>query len=322
MVYIDEPVISSFFIGEIGWFLQRYQSFFRYLKVHKYPDHKFLIMTNPAYHTFIKDFVDYTIDLPKEFKELKLDQDCYEAVFPGASPGALTPAGIYSNLIEYIRNFYNKEKAIEVWAPRGPNRAIDYTPQLFAKYESAKQTFERPVITVFPRARVRAAQRNVPEYVWKELVDKLVNSFLVVLAGTPNGACLGDYDDLRVKNLIRYEEKDKTEQIIGYLNNSVCSISSQSGGTHISLLSDCPSYIIGHEKERHTVLENRYHTPTSFRYVTDYRSIDADTILQDVAGFLKAMEDYNKKEKESNPDFGKTIENDQTLLKSLQNESK
>jgi len=314
--YLDEQTVVSFFVGEIGWFLQRYQAFFRSLKVNQYPNHKFILLMNKAYHIFVKDFVSHTIDLPQSFKDLKLDQDCYEAVLPGTPAGGLAPAGIYSNLIEYARNFYNPEKAIEMWPPRGCNRSIDHQPQLFARYEGDKQIFDKPVITIFPRTRVRASQRNVPEFVWKELVDTLVNSFLVVLAGTPEGACLHDYDDPRVQNLIMYDGADKTDQIIGYLSNSVMSISSQSGGTHISLLSGCPSYIIGHEKDRHTLYENRHKVPTSFRYVSDYRLIDVPTIIQDISGFLKAMEDY-KQQNMTTDDYASIIDDSKQQLNDM-----
>jgi len=314
--YLDEPTVVSFFIGELGWFLQRYQAYFRSLKLNKYPDHKFVFMMNKGLHIFVKDFASYVIDLPNDFKNLQLDQDGYEAVLPGTPAGGLTPAGIYSNLIEYIRHFYNKDKAVEIWSPRSCSRIMDFKQQLFARYGSDKHTFDRPVITVFPRARVRASNRNVPEYVWKELVDQLVGNFLVVLAGTPDGSCLADYKDNRVQNMISYEGEDRTEQILKYLNNSLLSISSQSGGTHISLLCGCPSYIIGHEKDRHTVYENRHNVPTSFRYVSDYRLIDAQTIINDIAGFLKEMEKY-KLRNISTEDFDSIIEEDKQKLKNI-----
>jgi len=57
----------------------------------------------------------------------------------------------------------------------------------------------------------------------------------------------------------------------------------------MSLLSGANSYIIGHEKERHCVEENRLNVPTSFRYIQDYRSIDSDTILSDVNEFLRRL---------------------------------
>jgi ADP-heptose:LPS heptosyltransferase len=195
-----------------------------------------------------------------------------------------------------MRHFYNPEKAIEMFPPRGCSDFIEYTQQIFCKYTSSKlYKADKPYITVFPRARARASQRNVPIFIWYELIEKLRQQFMVVLAGTPGGACLVDYEEEDVVNMISYNEKDKTEKIIAYLNSSVCSISSQSGGTHISLLSGCPSYIIGHEKERHAIKENRIATPVSFRYTPDYRMIDADTILSDLNDFLKLIskEDYD-----------------------------
>lgn len=289
-LYIDEPCVVSFFCGEFGWYLQRFQAFMRHQKQEVYPNHKFILFMNPHLHVFVNDFVSYTIDLPKDFYSYQLEGDGYEAVFPSSPAGSYTPPSVYKNIIKYCRNFYNVEKAVELWPPRGCNMILETHPQLFAKYSGNRLNLNRPIITVFPRHRDRAANRNVPVYVWKKLVDTLKNHFLVVLAGTPKGACLQDYEDPNVINLIKYNELDKTDQVITYLTNSVCSISSQSGGTHISLLCDCPSYVIGHQKQRHTCDENRYKTPTSFRYLADYRAISADVILNDVAGFLQALE--------------------------------
>ncbi len=288
--YLDEPCVVSFHIGELGWLLQRGVSRLRYLKFHKYQDRKFIIFMNPAFHVFVQDFIYVTIDLPEWFYELNLEKDCYESPLPDSPPGSLTPPDVYARLIEYFRQFYNKDKAIELWPPRGCNPIIDKRVQIFTRYTSdtLEQT-DKPIISVFPRHRKRASNRNVPSFVWKELVDKLVEDFIVVLGGTPDGACLTDYDHPNVINLIRYDGSDKMERIIHYLNNSVCSISSQSGLTHVSLLSGCPTYIIGHEKRRHAEDENRLGVPVSFRYVYDYRAIDADTILHDVANFLDVL---------------------------------
>jgi len=83
--------------------------------------------------------------------------------------------------------------------------------------------------------------------------------------------------------------------------------------THISLLSKCPSYIIGHEKIRHTVELNRFNIPTSFRYVTDYRAIDADTIVSDLQQFINVLINIGNK----NPSFEEVIKEDTSKLKEL-----
>lgn len=218
---------------------------------------------------------------------------------PNLPAGSLTPPEVYADLIRYMRNFYNLNKAVEIFPPRGCTDYIDYTQQIFVKYTSNETfTFDKPCITIFPRARSRAAQRNVPKFVWLELVEKLRHSVKVILAGTPNGACLADYEAENVINMINYNGEDKTEKIIAYLNSSDLSISSQSGGTHISLLAGCPSYIIGHEKQRHAVKENRLGTPVSFRYIPDYRMIDADTIIKDISDFANKLPKKEEKKYE------------------------
>ncbi len=289
-IYFDEPVVVSFAAMEIGWFLQYHQSYLRMLKKEKYPDHKFIIFCPLDWFVFVKDFCALGIDLPDWFYDLGLERDCFESPLPESPAGSLTPPKVYSDLIEYFRQFYNVDKAIEVWPPRGCNQYAKSRLQLFCKYVSEPIENDRPFITIFPRHRERAASRNVPTSVWLGVVENLKQVFTVVLAGTSNGACLGDYKDNNVINLINYEEEDKTDKVIQYLNSSVCSISSQSGGTHISLLSGCPSYIIGHEEHRHTKELNRLDTPTTFRSVPgDYRAISADMILNDVSNFLSTL---------------------------------
>ena len=300
-LYIDEPCVVSFHIGEFGWFLQDWQGYLRYLKNTKYQNRKFILFTNPDLHCLVKDFIAYTIDLPEWFYDLKLDTDCYEAVLPNSEAGSLTPPDVYSGLITYFRQFYNNEKAIEIFPPRGCNRWMDSQPQSFIKFkgEVTINLPEIPIMVVFPRGRTRAAERNVPEFVWKELVDELKKTFIVVLGGTPSGSFLSDYpEDDRLINLISYKGEDKLELLISYLNSALCSISSQSGPTHLSLLSGCNCYIIGHEKERHTVYANRLGVPTSFRYVTDYRAIDAQTIISDIKNFMEALLNHAQQKKE------------------------
>ena len=292
-LYIDEPIVVSMFFGEVGWGLQRWFSHLRYLKHEVYPDHKFVVFTDISMHIFMDDFITYTISLPEWFYKLKLERDSYEAVSLSAPPGSLTDSTLYKKLIEYMREFYNVEKAIEVFPPRGCNLWIDKSIQIFCKIKTKQPLFifDRYIIVVFPRKRDRASNRNVPEFIWYAAVEELKKNFLIVLAGTPNGACLVDYKDENVINLINYDKEDKTDLVVRYLNSAVCSISSQSGGTHISLLCGCPSYIIGHEKERHSEIENRLNVPSSFRYVYDYRAIDANTIVSDVINFIKIMDD-------------------------------
>jgi hypothetical protein len=246
-------------------------------------------MMNMQFYPIVNDFVAYTIDLPKEFYELGLETDCYEAPLPGSPPGSLTPPDVYAKLIDYLRQFYNKDKAIEIWPPRGYSTWIDHQPHVFVKYRSIDFEPHFPIVTVFPRCRSRASNRNVPAYIWEELVNELKSHFFVVLGGTPSGSALADYEDSNVLNLIRYNEPDKMEKLIHYLTYSAFSISSQSGPTHLSLLCGTPSYIIGHEKIRHSVIDNRFKAPVSFRTVGDYRCIDVTTIKNDIENFINIL---------------------------------
>ena len=300
------------------WFIQRWQSYLRWLKKEKYPNHKFILLTNIQLHALVNDFVAYTVDLPKEFYALGLETDCYEAPLPGV--GGFTPPEIYRDIIVFLRRFYGGNGNIEIWPPRGSSMWVENQPQIFAGYKSTEKiSSDKPILTIFPRGRTRAAERNVPQYVWKEVVDKLKDSFIIVLGGTPSGSALADYEDKNVINLISYASDDKLEKIMTYLNSSELSVSSQSGPTHLSLACGTPSYIIGHEKSRHTGRENRWNTPTSFRTVQDYRAIDANTIIADIFQFITALHSKQKVAKPTEQEFDKVLLDGATML---QNEIK
>lgn len=315
-LYIDDPVVASFFIGELGWLVQRWQGYLRYLQDAVYPDHKFIIFMNTSFYPIVNDFVNFTVSLPKEWSSLNLETDCYEAPPAESPPGSLTPPNVYAALIEYCRTFYNVEKAVEMWPPRGYSTWVDKKPQKFARYSSDQIQKSKDIICVLPRARTRAPHRNVPEHVWRETVDFLKQNFTVVLGGTPGGACLADYKDPNVINLISYAEDDKLEKLMQYMCNAACTISSQSGPTHVGLLCNSPSLIIGHERTRHAITDNRFKAPVSFRYVADYRAIDAQTIVSDLFAFFDAI---RNKHKEHNKDIPveNVLENDTKLMKEL-----
>jgi|GEM_PF-7135196 len=295
-IYLDERCIVSFSISEFGWFLGRWAGHLRYLKHNIYKDDKFILFTDLDYHPFVEDFITYTIELPEWFYKTPLDRDCYEAPVIGSPPGSLTPPKVYEKLIEYMRGFYNYKKAIEIWPPRGCNPFVSFVPQVYRKLKASKVESDRPIVVVYPRKRARAAERNVPEFVWKEVVDALTEDFKVVLVGTPNGSALVGYIGPNIVNLIDYNEEDKMDKILSYFNSAICSVGSQSGLTYVSLQTDCPSYIIGHEKKRHAVDENRFNTPVSFRVVHDYRAIDSQTILSDIAEMLNVLKQEKEKE--------------------------
>ena len=291
-LYFDEPTVVSFAISEFGWFLQYMQGYLRYLKHKVYPNHKFILFSSTQYHVLVKDFISHTIQLPPWFGELGLEPDCYESVLPGSPPGSLTPPRVYADLLQYFRQFYDTSKSVEVFMPRGYSTFIMNKPQIFTRYTSdqdLRKQFKKPIIVVFPRARARAPQRNIPEHIWREFVLRLSQNRTVVLGGIPGGACLEDLEGNNIINMIKYEGEDKLDKTMEYLCNAEMCVSSQSGPTHLGLLCSTPSYIAGHEEKRHCVKENRLNTFCTFRYLTDYRAIDADTMFSDMDEFIARL---------------------------------
>lgn len=310
--FCDEKCVVSFWIGETEHFLQHYQAMLRFLKLEEYKEHEFLVMSDAGLFPFMEDFLSYHIELPEWFTKLKLNKDCSEAVTPNSPVGSLTNPTIYSKLLNDFRQFYNRDKAVEIWPSRGATILHSNNAQqvffAYPQFKKDKVVLDKPIITLFPEKKRNAESLNVPERVWEELLLELVKDYMVVVTGTEENSFLVNASGDGIINLIEnISSIDRTKAVFKYLNSSILSISSQGGGTNLALVSEpkVPLYIIGHEKEKYTVTYNRFNRPTCFRYVSDYRVINTTTLLSDIKGFQERLllADYKIEDSDSNEEF-------------------
>jgi hypothetical protein len=175
----------------------------------------------------------------------------------------------------------------------------------------AREFGDVPLIVIFPRRRRgKFRGRNIPRRQWQVIASALCESIsdcLVVALGSAGGA----WPDLRVesdrfRNLVGWDDHRTLDMMVALCNTgqAVAAVGNQSGTVKMTLLCDTPTYIFGHERERHTVEENWADTPVGFWEVssrigirprgdrkanlTGYRLGDLDAMIKEMLTFVIA----------------------------------
>jgi hypothetical protein len=290
-------------IGELGWALSRWYGYCRFRRFTEFRNLRSLAIDYDWRYPLYSDFIDEFIPLPSWVSELGWEQDCYELVPPDAHPGAVTPPSAYANILADCANLYDRKVTWTVRPPRGCNFFIQFKcRQMWKPLEPSEkaQTYvdsllynsNKDVVVVSARGRERSADRNVPEFVWGELINAMVSyGFTVVITGTPHGSFLTKKIGRNIINVISTVGVDGLDILIAFMKRAKFSVTSQSGPTHISLHCETPSYIVGHEATRHSMDENYLKTPVMFRTVPNniYTSITAKPMFEDIVAFNQQM---------------------------------
>lgn len=288
------------FLGEVGWCLSRWQGFCRYRVEQEFKDKHIIVASYPGRRPFYQDFAHDFIDLPRWLLDKHYEVDCYEAVDISSKD--------YGDLLRYFESFYDKSETLTIRTPRGCNYILPQLRQqkIIKLLGSGKACEKRDAllngtkdyIFVSARGRTRAAQRNWPEQNWEQLVSRLLTEYRdykIIIAGAPSGSFLKNFQDERVINIIDTPAEESIDLSLAFLNNALFSITSQSGSTHLSLQSCCPSLILGHEQKRHLIDENYLSTPGMF--ITSYQyDIAASEVFESSKGFLEEIQ-KRKREK-------------------------
>jgi hypothetical protein len=170
---------------------------------------------------------------------------------------------------------------------------------------------ETPVIMIFPRRRSgKFRGRNIPRRQWERISTALCERFgdcLVVALGSIDGA----WRDLRVeeprfRNLVGWNDRHTLDMMVALCNTrqAIAAVGNQSGTVKMTLLCGTPTYIFGHERERHTVTENWAGTAVGFREVgsriglrprsdrkanlTGYRIVNLPSMIEEIVSFISA----------------------------------
>ena len=251
--------------GELGWSLYL-SAHIRWLK--KNTDSMIAVITYPDRKCLYENLADGIIFIPEAFhKKYDLNmQDSYKVRKVGWDE-------IKDFFLSYLPKSYRFAKYEEY-----PTKIIS-DKRIFIPYKyseppgDAKGGYLRTEILVFPRYRpLLWVLRNLPEIFYSDLIKRLCDEFpklTIRTIGTKNGAY-----DLKINkpNYINWVGKNETIQdLIDRCQSAIAAIGSQSAPLKISLLQGVPTFIIGHQKERHIQGDNWMNTRVDF-YVIDKRA--------------------------------------------------
>lgn len=292
----NSVVFAGPFMGEFGWELSHWAPHVRWLRA-QYKGKKLIVASYPGRQPLYYDSVDEFWQLPEDFVSKKYDCDCFEAL---SKDGHY--AKLIEYFRTELKSKYKPENVIWTKTPRGFNKVLRQCNHvIFKKLEpsdyaeqSTRKLIEnygnKPVVILFAREVSRKMfldiNHNRPAYVedipqglptrnwprshWEDMFEMLYARYskkiTFAIGGTKGGNCLlniaGKHND--VIDLTNLDISESLDITIAFLNQALCSISSQSGPSHVSVQCGCPSFIYGHEQQRHAIDDNPLHTDVAF----------------------------------------------------------
>jgi len=257
-------------IGELGWSM--------YLAAHlkhlHRRDESAAIAVSGAREVFYRDCTREILPLPEEWSR-------HFGRYPADGTHLYNPRTgrrirDHQLLSEPFRRAYPDHEVVTTYSRFEGKRIFEpyrHSPHALelCRYELG----EAPVILIFPRRRGgKFRGRNVPRRQWDLIAGALCEAFsdcLVVALGSANGA----WRDLRVshsgfRNMVGWNDRHTLDMMVALSNTrqAIAAVGNQSGTVKMTLLGGTPTYIFGHERERHTVTENWARTEVGFWEVT------------------------------------------------------
>jgi len=266
-------------IGELGWSLH-ISAHVRWLKKNTNSSVAVIALTDRK--CLYEGLADIILDIPKIFFN-KFDsqkQDCFSLRRTLAKSlsdffASYIPAG-YS-----IPDYFIFDCRL-----RFGNKVI-YEP-----YKYSKSIEGDAEILIFPRFRPGDWKyRNLPEIFYIQLIERLCDEFPELMIRTI-GALEGAYN-IQIEKLNYVNWVGKGESIQDFIDRcqlAVAAVGSQSALPKISLLQGVPTFMIGHDLERHVTRDNWSHTKAGFYLVPKmgYATINQEDCINKVIGFIKS----------------------------------
>ena len=267
-------------VGELGWSLYL-SAHLRWLK--ERGDFKIAVIALPDRRCLYEGIADEIIDVPELFYE-KYDitmQDSFKirhikwrnfvTFFLPCVPVGYRLAEHH----EYPTQIYGKNR-------------------IFKPYPSTKKARERNEILIFPRCRSGIwEKRNLPLQFYASLIRKLCITFpalTIRTIGTEGGA----YNlKIRKPNYINWVGKDRTIQdLIDRCQFALAAVGAQSAPPKISLLQGVPTFMIGHQEDRHVDTENWMDNDVKFYKVgkREYAEFDGRTCQEQIIKFVREVQ--------------------------------
>lgn len=246
-------------IGDLGWSLYL-SAHIRWLK--KNTDSMVAVISLLDRKCLYEGLADEVIDVPEEFyKKYDLNmQDSFK----------LRKVSWFE-IVDYLRPFVPEGYVIPEFE-KYPHRIFSDN-RIYTPYKYSKLPEDGKEIIIFPRCRSGLwVRRNLPEIFYLDLINRLCDEFpklTIRTIGTNSGA----YDmKIDKPNYINWVGKaNDLQDMINRCQPAIAAVGSQSAPPKISLLQGVPTFIIGHQKGRHTEEENWMGTKVDF-YQIDKRA--------------------------------------------------
>jgi len=183
-------------------------------------------------------------------------------------------------------------------------KKIDEKKLLYERYQPHGSIDTTSRILVFPRCRYTFCpqkevskhsnhfeERNLPKQFYIDLIETLCSEFSQYRI-TSFGKLPGAYNITEVDkaNYDNYVTKDRDLQdLINYCEHAVAAVGGQSSLPKLSLLQGVPTFIIGHEENRHIRDENWTNTKAMFFKINKkaYPHLYASSCLDLITSFIR-----------------------------------
>jgi hypothetical protein len=209
-------------------------------------------------------------------------------------------------LCELFKTHFGKYNVVSEYDEFIGKRVFDkYTPSDNAMRECSRITDGKNVIMVFPRKRSsKFSSRNIPEQFYVELCNELCSVYFnhnIISIGSIEESYMLDgkvnFDNFI--DLTQWDDENKLDLMIAMclFGGSKLAIGSQSSLPKISLLCGVPTYMIGHQKQRHTIKENWSNTDVGFYDLTKnnetYDNFDYKKCIAEIFDFSRIQKPVN-----------------------------
>lgn len=277
---LNDNKLAFIDVGELGWSLYL-SAHIRWLK--KNTNFTVAVISLPDRKCLYQGIADKIIDIPKAFYkkyDLKL-QDSAKIRKVG-----------WGELKEFFMPYVPRDYFI--FDPTEYPYRISSDSRIFKPYEYSMPPEDGKEVIIFPRCRPGLwLKRNLPEEFYIRLIRRLCKRFpelTIRTIGTKNGAYNMEIDKL---NYINWVGKSKTLQdLIDRCQSAVVAVGSQSAPPKLSLLQGVPTFIIGHQKDRHIQRDNWMNTKVGFYEIgkKEYATFNIDDCVQEVVDFIKEVQ--------------------------------
>lgn len=272
-IYVD--------IGELGWSLHL-SAHVRWLKQHT--DDYVGVMTYVDRRCLYSNIADATYDIPSDFCE-KFKRS--KASF----------FGITGRSTEELNNYFKRNVPPGYMFLACFSRHKKFkTNVIFKPYSFSKELNGKKEILILPRCRniSHHKKRNLSEEFYIKVIDTLCARFpnyIIRTMGIPLGAY--SINGIKRTNYINdVREGADLQDLIDRCQVAVAAVGSQSAPPKIALLQGVPTFMIGHQRERHINADNWMSTKAEFYDISreKYYSMNSENCISKIISFIEGCQ--------------------------------